>query len=187
MLRVVVPALLVIMPSIGGASIDPLPPIRQETLRCVWEGISEEEPRAFRLIVPRDPAKQGTMLVAIGSPGHVLTMSFSVRSAVVRRGQVMVDAVDESGTRTSVEGPGWAFHTCEGLIKATIKLYPDPGTKYGPSTWRATLHARDQGGFFQRVLAEVAALDAISKPGEASTKPAPANKAPQPDGTSRRR
>src|SRR5204863_7787572 len=112
---------------------------------------------------------------------------FSVRSAVVRRGRVMVDAVDGSGLRASVEGPGWAFHTCEGLIKATIKLYPDPGTKYGPSTWRATLHARDEGGFFQRLIAEVAALDTVSKPRDASPKAEPANKALQVDGASRRR
>src|SRR5678815_4066163 len=166
-LRIVALALFVVMPSIAGASIDPLPPIRQETLRCVWEGISEAEPRAFRLIVPRAPSERATMFVAIGSPGHVSTMSFSVRSAIVRRGRVMVDAVDGSGLRTSIEGPGWAFHTCEGLIKATIKLYPDADTKYGPSIWQATLHARDEGGFFKRVLAAVAALDTLSKPGEA--------------------
>lgn len=186
-LKVVVFALLVLMPSIVDASIDPLPPIRQETLRCVWEGISEAEPRAFRLIVPRAPSEEATMSMAVGSPGHVSTMSFSVRSAVVRRGRVMVEAVDERGLRASVEGPGWAFHTCEGLIKATIKLYPDPDTKYDPSTWRLTLHARDEGGFFRRVIAEVAALDTISKPGAVSPKAAPANKASQTDGASRRR
>jgi hypothetical protein len=72
------------------------------------------------------------MSIAIGSPGHVSTMSFSVRTAVVRGGRVIVDAVDESGLRASVQGPGWAFHTCEGLIKATIKLYPDPNTNMVP-------------------------------------------------------
>jgi hypothetical protein len=158
------------------ASIDPLPPITQETLRCVWEGISEEEPRAFRLVLPRAKGQQGVVSVAVGSPGNVRAWAYSVRSAVVKDGHVAIEAADERGQRISIEGPGKAFQTCEGFIKATVKMYAADM----PSVWTTTLHARDEGGFFQRINALAAGLDAIAK-GETPNRQEPANPRPEAD------
>jgi hypothetical protein len=168
----------------AGASTDPLPPIQQETLPAVWEGISEAEPRVFRLVIPKSASESGQLFIAVGPPGHVVTMTFLVRRATVRRGRVTIDAAEVAGLRASVEGPGWAFRTGEGYIAAVVKLYAADGR---PSTWRTTLHARLEGGFFRNVAAGVEALDKIRDQGESTSRGQPANPPLQTDGASRRR
>ena len=165
------------------ASIDPLPVINQETLRCVWEGINDEEPRAFRLVVPRSDAEQGVVSVAVGSPGHVSAWAYALRSAVVRNGRVVIEADDERGQRISITGQGRAFHTCEGFIKATIKMHARDEV---PAVWTATLHARDEGGFFRRLNALAAGLDSVAKD-QAPNRGEPANPPSRSGATSPRR